>query len=332
MRKFWKDMTASVFMGAVLPAIVFSHGAWLMPGTPAAEPVSVSVPVETVCAEERKTIGINLLQTDGTVAQAELEQYLVGVVLAEMPAYFEGEALKAQAVVARTYTVKTVASGAKHGESTICTDSQCCQAYISVMDYLERGGTGQSVEKVRDAVSATAGKVLVYEDKLIEATYFSCSGGITEDAQAVWGTDYPYLKSVVSPGEEGASVYTDTAFFTFQQFQNCLGTSLSGNPSEWIGAVTYTPGNGVDRMMIGGREYTGTQLRSLLGLRSTNLSVELTEDGLEIYTKGYGHRVGMSQYGADAMAVNGSNYAEILAHYYPGTELTDVKDVLQKDT
>ena len=327
MKKFWRDLLLAFLMGAVLPSVIVHS---VIP-TETEEPFQTTITTETVreSTEEIPSCKILLRQTDGSVTEAELEQYLVGVVLAEMPANFEDEALKAQSVVARTYTLKNVEGAGKHGDGSICTDSQCCQAYISVMDYLERDGTGESVNKVRSAVSATAGEVLVYEGQLIEATYFSCSGGITEDAQAVWGTDYPYLKSVVSPGEEEAAVFTDTVSFSGAQFQERLGVTLSGNPRDWFGDVSYTAGNGVDVIMIDGERYEGKDLRKLLGLRSTNFVVETDEDQILFHTKGYGHRVGMSQYGADAMAVNGCTYEEILAYYYQGTELTDAASVMQ---
>ena len=321
MRTFIKDLVLALLMGAVLPGVLLRT---VTPEQSVAAEETAVIWETTMCTEPMASCMILFRQPDGTAVEIELEQYLVGVVLGEMPAYFEEEALKAQTVVARTYTLKAHITGGKHGDSSICGNSQCCQAYLSVMDYLERGGTGESVEKVRSAVAATAGKVLTYEGGLIEATYFSCSGGITEDAQAVWGTEYPYLKSVPSPGEEDASVFTDTVSFSADQFQKQLGMNLMGNPELWFGEMTYTAGNGVATMDIGGKKYTGTQLRSLLGLRSTIFEVEVTADSILFHTKGFGHRVGMSQHGADAMAVNGSTYDQILAYYYQGTTLAEM--------
>ena len=319
MRTFWKELTTSIFMGAILPGLVVSHGAKLQQRVAESEPIPVIM--ETEPETEYRSYLIKLRNLDDSVTEIELERYLVGVVLGEMPAYFEEEALKAQSVVARTYTLLTDTKNLKHGDGSICTDPACCQAYVSTMEYLESGGTGESVDKVTAAVNATAGEVLMYDGELIEATYFSCSGGITEDAQAVWGTDYPYLRSVASPGEENASCFTDTAIFSLAAFRERLGEPLTGNPATWFGSVTYTAGNGVATMVIGEKEYTGTELRRLLGLRSTIFEVEVTADQIRIHTKGYGHRVGMSQYGAEAMAVNGSSYDQILSHYYQGTQL-----------
>lgn len=319
MRTFWKELMISVFMGAVLPGLIISHSARF--STKKADEEIIPVIAEIQREEKLPSYPIKLREKDGVVTEMELERYLLGVVLGEMPAYFEEEALKAQAVVARTYTLRTHTLGGKHGDGSICVDPSCCQAYISVMEYLERGGTGESVEKVTAAVNATAGEVLLYDGELIEATYFSCSGGNTEDAREVWGTDYPYLRSVASPGEENASCFTDTMSFSFDAFRERLGVPLTGNPATWFGPMTYTAGSGVATIEIGGKEYTGTEIRRLLGLHSTIFAVEVSDTEIQIHTKGYGHRVGMSQYGAEAMAVDGSTYDQILAHYYQGTQL-----------
>ena len=279
----------------------------------------------THVSEEQETPASDMqiqVLLDGQTITMDLETYVVGVVLAEMPASFEFEALKAQAVAARTYALKTCTDGKKHN-GAVCSSYLCCQAYMSQEDYLQRGWRQHYVERVTEAVRATAGEVLTYDGKLIRATYFSCSGGVTEDAVAVWGRDYPYLQSVKSPGEEETVYYTDTKVFTLEDFQEALGISLTGAAQSWFGTITYTQGGGVDSMQIGGVTYRGTTLRSLLGLRSTMFQIVVSEDSILFETKGYGHRVGMSQYGADAMALEGSDYMQILAHYYQGTELAD---------
>ena len=314
-----KDILTAWFMGMVLPGMLLNGAVKLrQPYLPAATETAA---VEETGAEA-STLTVRLRQEDGGIQDGDMDTYLVGVVLAEMPASFEKEALKAQSVVARTYARKAFETGGKHGDGSVCTRSGCCQAYITEGDYLAQGGIRESVDKVKSAVAETSGYVLTYEEELIEATYFSCSGGRTEDAAAVWGTDFPYLQAVDSPGEETAAVFEDTMFFSKERFQTALGISLGGSVTQWLGAVTYTDGGGVDTMEIGGTVYKGTQLRSLLGLRSTRFAMEPTETGITVTTWGYGHRVGMSQYGADAMAVAGSSFADILAHYYPGTALT----------
>lgn len=328
-----KEMVQAAVIGFGIPAILLllamiffipdgDHVA-TVPTQPAGSTTASAFPENSAKADMEISVLI-----DADVVKMKLEEYVLGVVLAEMPASFEMEALKAQAVAARTYALKTCTDGKKHG-GAVCTDYQCCQAYMSREDYLQRGWSDKYIQRVSQAVSATAGQVLLYDGKLIRATYFSCSGGCTEDAVAVWGRDYPYLQSVKSPGEEETVYYTDTKAFTLEDFQDALGVSLSGLPQNWFGQITYTQGGGVESMQIGGVTYRGTTLRSLLGLRSTVFQIVVREDGILFETKGYGHRVGMSQYGADAMAMEGNDYKQILAHYYCDTVLADWSELTE---
>lgn len=321
MRPLWKDILTAAFMGMILPGVLLNFAVMLRERQEA-KPVPTVSP-ETV--PQTVALPMYLRQENGTVVERDMDEYLVEVLLAEMPADFEMEALKAQAVAARTYTQKAYQTGGKHGDGSVCTEPSCCQAWLTTDAYLSQGGTEEGLEKITRAVQATSGQVLTYDGTLIEATYFSCSGGSTEDAAAVWGVDFPYLQAVDSPGEEKAVYYTDTVTFTPEAFQTALGRSLPGSPESWFGDVSYTGGGGIAAMTIGGESYSGTQLRSLLGLRSTAFTVDTEESQITITTKGYGHRVGMSQYGADAMAVQGKTYEEILGHYYPGTEIATLK-------
>lgn len=276
-------------------------------------------------AKEKKTIAV--LLPDGSVSVQDLDTYLVSVVLREMPVEFHEEALKAQAVVARTYALRRQESGMKHPGADICTDANCCQGYWPVNDYLQNGGDAASVNKIKRAVIDTTNLVVTYNDKLIEATYFSCSGGKTEDAVAVWGADIPYLQSTNSPGEEHATHYTETATISAEEFANRLGRELTGDPSDWFDNISYTNGGGIEKMDVAGISYSGTTLRQLLGLRSTAFVMTVIGDHITITTKGFGHRVGMSQYGADAMATQGYTFREILSHYYQNTELVFVDNL-----
>ena len=312
-----KQMLLSFLAGAVVP-LVLAALFQKTPALPEAESESIS-PTQIASAQDPATV-LTVVNRAGNLQQMDLREYLVGVVLAEMPASFESEALKAQAVVARTYTRKRM-EGGKHGQAAVCMDSGCCQGWRSGEDYLAQGGKQSAVEKVRAAVADTDGLVLRYEGRLIDATYFSCSGGVTEDAVAVWGQDVPYLKSVQSPGEEEAPRFSDTVTFSPGDFAGKLGLSAAGDPGNWFGAVTYTAGGGVETMVIRGKSFSGTQLRSKLGLRSTAFAITVSGDKITVTTRGFGHRVGMSQYGAQAMAQSGSSFSEILAHYYTGTEL-----------
>lgn len=313
MRILWRDIAAAIFMGMILPGIML-NAAVLRLDAEEQETVPETVSEEAV----RWPVKV---RTGETVTKMDMDGYITCVVLAEMPAFFETEALKAQSVAARTYAQKAAVTGGKHGDGSVCTESACCQGYMARAAYLAQGGARESVDKIARAVKETSGCVLTYEGELIDATYFSCSGGSTEDALAVWGTDIPYLQAVSSPGEEQAAAYTQTICFTPEEFQAALGRKLSGSPESWFTITTYTDGGGVAEMTIGGEIYSGTGLRTVLGLRSTAFTVEASPTEIRITTRGFGHRVGMSQYGADAMAASGSSYMQILAHYYPGTEL-----------
>lgn len=319
MRRVWKEIGTALLLGGLLPSLMVNASALLVREKPKELPITV-----TTAPQAETSLDIRLRQADGTVEEMGLEAYLTGVLLGEVPADFEPEALKAQAVAARTYTAKAVLTGGKHGDGSLCTDFACCQAYLPEEDYLEAGGTEEGLEKIRGAVTDTAGLVLSYEGSLIEATYFSCSGGRTEDAQAVWGTDYPYLRAVASPGEEAAAHYEDEITVEPGLFQEKLGRQLGGSPEEWFGKCTRTPGGGVDTLEIGGERDSGVRLRQLFGLPSTAFTVSVEAGKIVFRTKGFGHRVGMSQYGADAMAATGRGFREILEHYYPGTKVEEL--------
>ena len=315
MRPLWKDVLAAVWLGMILPGIVLNLFVWKERHRESQQ--LPTLPMQTV---QEPGQSILVRDPDGTRINMDLNNYLTRVLLAEIPAEFHEEALKAQAVAARTYVWKAYTTGGKHGDSSICTDSACCQAYMTEDSYLSRGGHPENLEKVRQSVQSTSAIVLLYDGELIEATYFSSSGGSTEAAVAVWGTDYPYLQAVSSPEE----AYADTVIYTKEDFQQRLGIPLSEDAVQWFGFVTYTEGGGVASMEICGEHYTGVQLRSLLSLRST--AFHMHEDGgaIKITTTGYGHRVGLSQYGANAMAEKGSTWQQILQHYYPGTTLCPV--------
>jgi len=186
---------------------------------------------------------------------------------------------------------------------------------LSEEAYLSSGGSQEDLEIIRRSVYDTSTMVLLYDGELFEATSFSSSGGKTEAAIAVWGSDYPYLQAVSSPEETSV----ETIFYTREEFEEILGIPASGEMAQWFGPVVYTEGGGVASMEICGDTYTGVQLRALFGLRSTAFEIQTVEKGIIITTKGYGHRVGMSQYGANAMAEQGSTWQQILQHYYPGT-------------
>ncbi len=265
----------------------------------------------------------------GCVMRMELEAYLLGVVAAEMPASFEEEALKAQAVAARTYTLRRLSRPCGREGAQICTDSTCCQAYRNE-EALEKNWKRdykKNRARIARAVKGTAGEAIYYKDELIEALYHSSSGGRTEDAQHVFAQAQPYLVSVESPGEEVSGKYRDDVTLTRRELAKKINRAWKGAgvkaeklPSEIKILSRYESGR-VEEIRLGKKSVTGKEVRKLLGLNSANFTIAYTEDEAVFSTLGYGHGVGMSQYGANAMALEGADYREILTYYYSGVEI-----------
>jgi len=265
---------------------------------------------------------VRVLLDDGSVEEMTMSDYLWRVVAAEMPAAFEPEALKAQAVCARTYTLWKM-KGDNHGDADICADSSCCQAYCSPAEAEERWGaqTEEYTAKIAQAITETDGQVLTYEGELIQAVFFSSSTYTTEDAAAVWGNSLPYLVSVESPEGEEVPNYRSTVTLTAEQMKELAktaGANLSGDTSTWLTDVSYTASGRVAELTFGNVTLSGGAARSLFGLRSACFTVKEKEGVFTFSVTGYGHGVGMSQYGANAMAKEGATWREIVTHYYTG--------------
>ncbi len=269
---------------------------------------------------------IRLLSGD-TVSEISVSDYLTGVVAAEMPVSFEPEALKAQAVAARSYLQRAIASP-KHEDADICASSACCQAYLSREQLSSSWGDkyAQYIEKISAAVSATDGEYLSYDGQPALAAFHSSSDGATEDAAALW-SDVPYLKSVSSP-ETGESVpdFTSSVECSELDFRDTIlylrpEADMTGEASAWVGEIKHSDSGRVASVNIGGVSFTGSELRTLFSLRSTDFELEHTDGKFVFTVHGYGHGIGMSQYGANAMAHSGASYSDILSHYYPGTFL-----------
>ncbi|MBR2895517.1 MAG: stage II sporulation protein D, partial [Oscillospiraceae bacterium] len=266
---------------------------------------------------------------DGKVTTMDMGSYLVGVVRAEMPASFELEALKAQAVAARTYTLHKIESGGseKHPEADTCDDINCCKAYMDELQAAQNWGEQASFyeEKIRSAVMATDGECILYEGSPVLAVFHSSSAGMTMDAQDVWSGSLPYLKSVVSPENENAVPnYRSSNTIPYselkQRLQEALPqANLSGNPANWFTNMQQRENGTVTSLCVGGEKISGNQLRSILGLRSACFTMCFDAEGVVFSVTGYGHGVGMSQYGANVLAADGMDYREILAWYYTGT-------------
>lgn len=308
----------AILLGLVLPGIVLRL---FVPASQTAQPRESYA----TSGAENPADGIWVLDGEDVQWMA-MEEYLTGVILAEMPTTYDHDALCAQAVAARTYALKRQ-EDARHPKGAVCTDFACCQAYVGIPEFLDGLGFEEDVTVAKKAAMDTAGFVVTYEGTLIEATYFHSSGGRTEEALAVWGVDLPYLQVVESPGEEELEDYSNSAFYTLADLERLLERNLPGTPSSWLGWTTYTPGGGVETVMLAGIQYTGIQLRSLLNLNSTAFTIQPDSAGLYFTTLGKGHRVGMSQTGAQAMALGGATWQEILAHYYPGTRIDKMQDV-----
>lgn len=263
------------------------------------------------------------------VKQVTMADYLPFALAAEVPASFSEEALKAQAVAARTYILYcTEHANPKHPEADICTEAGCCMAYAEESEL--RGVWGEDFDKnmsaIKAAVTDTDGQVLTFEANPILASFHSSSAGKTEDGAELWGK-VPYLVSVNSPETKNdVPDYVTSVEVTKDNFRETVlllkaDAVFSDNPSDWVSNTELDESGRVRSVTVGGAVLSGSEMRKLFSLRSTAFVLEF-KDGIFLFTvTGYGHGLGMSQYGANVMAKNGFDYKEILAHYYPQTEL-----------
>ena len=298
------------------------------PDEPALDPVPPSPSPELPPAIGSVPVPATLrVQTAQGVTDMATEEYLLGVLAAEMPVDFGPEALKAQAVAARTYALYCAALG-KHPDADVCTDFACCQAWMS-QEALRRSW-GENYDACRAAVeqalAETAGEYLEYGGEAIFAAFHSSSAGATESCGAVWGPR-AYLPSVSSP-ETAADVpgYVSELHCGVLDLRDTLlaehpEADFSGEPSAWVERIRRDESGRVEKALLGGVEVSGVELRRLFSLRSTAFTLEYTGEEFLFTVTGFGHGVGMSQYGAMVMGREGSSYRDILAHYYPGAEL-----------
>lgn len=266
------------------------------------------------------------------VEEVDLEQYLYHVVSAEMPADFELEALKAQAVVARTYTLFK-AQNKKHENADICDESTCCQAWISKEDRLARWEEEKresNWQKIEQCVQETRGKIVTYNKEPINAFFHSNSGGRTELPVNVWGgSDFPYLQVVETAGEEGYKQYASEVELSKEELLEKLKEKYADiridfAKDEEIKILEYTDSNRVKTVQFGNHQLSGVETRTLLGLKSTNFEISKEAETIKFKVKGYGHGVGMSQTGADTLAKQGKNYEEIIHHFYANVEIQEI--------
>lgn len=257
------------------------------------------------------------LNSGGNVQSIKLEEYIVGVVAAEMPASFNTEALKAQAIAARTYAVKKTSQG------KVLVNSTADQVYKTTAQMKSTWGSQYNYyyNRVKNAVDETRGLVLKFNGEYIDAQYSAMTNGKTELPEYVWSFSRPYLQCVSSSWDEKVKNFKVTKNFSYDTVSKALGQNISKDTI--IDVLKRTVSDRVETIKIGDRIYTGVEVRSSLGLRSTDFDIELG-DTVNITTKGYGHGVGMSQYGANVAANEGYTYSQILAHYYVGTVITNI--------
>lgn len=263
-------------------------------------------------------IYVNVRRNNGNIEKYELEEYIIGVVGAEMPASFNKEALKAQSVVARTYALKSIKNNKQ------LTSDNSTQNFKDNNELKKMWGSSYNTyyNKIKSAVLETKGLYLSYNNDYVDAVYHSTSNGNTEDAVYVWGNSVPYLKSVSSEYDNTNKNYNSSITLTYNEISNKLKNSIDSNTKFNI--ISRTSGNRVKEIEINGTTYSGVEFRKLLNLRSADFSIENNGANVVISTNGYGHGVGMSQYGANGMANNGSSYTDILLHYYTGVSIKNI--------
>jgi len=273
------------------------------------------------------------LLDNGVIREITMDEYLYYVVAAESPAEFEPEALAAQAVAARTYVLYQmyITGRDEHPDADVCSDFTHCQAFTNETALRDSWGDDYTnyEAKIREAVSSTDGIYMVYADEPILAVFHSSSDGWTESAAEVWGSPLPYLVSVPTPdtGEDIPNFFT-TVEVAHSDFKDTIGgidnaADFTGDPSEWVGAYEYDASGRVSSVLLGGVSVPALKLRELFELRSTSFNIDVTADTVVFTVNGYGHGVGMSQYGANAMAKHGFTWREILSSYYIGAGFSD---------
>lgn len=260
---------------------------------------------------KKNEITVTVYRNNGKIINLELEEYVLGVVGAEMPASFNIEALKAQAILARTYALKSIKNGKK------LTDTVSTQAYKdnSELQKLWKNDYTKYYEKIKKAVNETKGKVILYNNEYIDAVYHSTSNGKTENSKNVWKNILPYLVSVDSSWDKNVKSYKKETIFEINEFCNILRLDVE-EPITY--EIIHNETGRVRQITINNKTFSGTEFRNLLKLRSADFEIEINDEKVKVTTYGYGHGVGMSQYGANEMAKQGYSYIQILKHYYTG--------------
>lgn len=333
-------MRQSAAAALVLTVLLFG-GAYLAAGKhPAQETEPDGGAVREQSAQGQKDGGVQLAVKNGDAVEImALDVYLQGVVRGEMPASFELEALKAQAAAERTYIYYQLAAGRKeaHPNADVCTDPSCCNAWLSEEAAREKwGGDFDGWEsRIEEAVAATDGQVALYDGQPILAVFHSSSAGKTAGAGDVWSGDMPYLRSVDSPeGEETVPNYYSAAEFTAAEAKALLAQAhpeltFSGGPDKWFGAVEKDESGRVGTVEVCGAPLRGVEVRRIFSLRSACFTIDAAADRVTFRVTGYGHGVGMSQYGANELARQGRTWQEILLWYYADITIGPAPETVQ---
>lgn len=297
---------------------------------------STSVPDKQSDESKNKTDTVKvLLKEENKVIEVELKEYLLGVLAAEMPATYHEEALKAQAVTAYTYLLYRRDMQSEKPDATLkgadlSDDSSTHQGYLTPDAREEKWGdkTKSYEKKLTEAIKAVSDEIITFEGKPIMAAFHAINSGVTNSAKTVWGGEVAYLQSVVSTGDRLSPDCTKTVAIKAEELSQMLANledcELSGEAEDWIGEIRTTSSGYVSGIKAGGKEYTGIRFREATGLRSAVFTYEYKNGSFHFTTEGYGHGVGLSQYGADYMARQGSSWEEIIKHYYTGVEIEKI--------
>lgn len=269
------------------------------------------------------SVAVMRAQSD-KIEDVPLETYVARVVASEMPADFDIEALKAQALAARTYIVNHILYQEDESDSDV-SDTTEHQVYKNDKELRAqmKDEFPEKMEKIKEAVSETEGEIITYDDEIITPAYFSTSNGYTENAGDYWEDDIPYLRSVESPWDKDSPKFLDQKVLTTAEVENTLDVNISGDKPF---TISHTDSGRVDTIDLGDKTLSGREVREALGLRSSDFAIEQKDDHFIFKTKGFGHGIGMSQYGANGMAKEGKTYQDIITHYYYDVTISQLSD------
>ena len=331
-------MRRSMAAALVLTVLLFG-GAYLAAGKERVPETREGDAQEQSVQGQRDSAVLLTVQDGETVESMALDQYLRGVVRGEMPASFELEALKAQAAAERTYVYYQLAAGRKeaHPDADVCTDPSCCSAWLSEEAAREKWGEDFDgwESRIEEAVAATDGQTALYDGQPILAVFHSSSAGKTAEAGDVWSGDVPYLRSVDSPeGEETVPNYYSAAEFTAAEAKTLLAQAhpeltFSGGPDKWFGAAERDDSGRVSTVEVCGAPLRGVEVRRIFSLRSACFTIDAAAERVTFRVTGYGHGVGMSQYGANELARQGKTWQEILMWYYADITVGPAPETVQ---